>query len=354
MSGTSEGPTLPDWCEAWIDEVIGGPVPAEPAATCDSCAMVHPPERSAAREIRFDPTTKCCTHLPETPNFLVGAILQEPDDTRVPARDSVRARIAAGDAVTPLGLRRTPAYLRHYRLDQPVFGRDPSVRCPHYLLESGRCGIWHHRESTCITWYCKHARGALGMAFWASLRALLRELEEQIAWWCVGRLGLHPGAVARYVAHAGSPGAEALAGAAWGAWDARREEFYRRCAAESAAFSWAEIERSFGPGLLAAVNACRAARARLADTSVPERLRSVPIRVLGEDDTGCRVHAYSRFDAQDVPHRIMRQLPAFDGRPYAEVAREIARNGSEPPDLPTLRRLLDFGVLEEAPENPLS
>ena len=47
----------------------------EKKATCDVCAMARPKNRT---KVHYQPDLKCCTFHPFLPNFLVGAILQDP------------------------------------------------------------------------------------------------------------------------------------------------------------------------------------------------------------------------------------------------------------------------------------
>jgi hypothetical protein len=329
-------------------EALGAPIPREPLATCDRCVMAEPPARHIGEApYRFENSVKCCTFLPVIPNFLVGGALRDEDPAAAPGRESIRMRIAAGEAVAPLGLWQTDEFLGRYDLTQPLFGRSAAVRCPHFVLESGRCGIWRYRESACATFYCKHVRGATGQAFWTALRELLHEIEDQIAWWCVGRLGLHPGAVARMLSRAGAPRDRAEASsAAWGGWTTRREEFYVRCSEEVSGFTWRHVERIFEPRLKEKLATCRAALARLADDSVPSRLRPARFAVLGRDDEVTRVTAYSRFDPQDLPNGLIGLIPAFDGRSTEEVLTKLRRDGGDVPSVAAIRRLVDFGILE--------
>src|SRR5579863_3280623 len=143
--------------------LLPGPIPAETSATCDRCAMVRPVDpESAPPESFFSPQTKCCTYLPEIANFLVGRILADASPDAAFGRATVEARIDAGVEVTPLGLQKTPLFSLVYRASPASFGHATSMRCPHYVVDGGRCGVWRHRESTCATWFCKFARGANG------------------------------------------------------------------------------------------------------------------------------------------------------------------------------------------------
>lgn len=324
---------LPEPFAAWMREALADEPPEEPAATCEDCVMCRAPApRVSEAPLLFDPSVKCCSYLPELPNFLVGAILADGSSEAAPGRRSVRARIAAGEGVTPLGLFQTRAFRERYRPDCPGFGRDASLRCPHFLTDSGRCSIWRHREASCSTWSCKHERGAVGRAFRQALHALLKQVEQGVAAWCVqGGLG--------------ETGAAGKGGGSWGAFDGRPEAFYLECARRSDRLSWGEVREIGGAPVADALAACRAALARLRDPGVPERLSPGEYRVVGSGDAVVRIAAYAPFDPLDVPQPIALLLRHFDGRPTAVVLREIESQRGLRLSQDVLRPLVDFGIL---------
>ena len=69
---------------------------------------MRPSGPAAAGALVFAAETKCCTYVPEVPNFLVGRILDDPDPAFAPGRATVNQRIDARVSVTPLGLGRPP------------------------------------------------------------------------------------------------------------------------------------------------------------------------------------------------------------------------------------------------------
>src|SRR5438132_6724241 len=133
-----------------MDELLAAPIPDEKVATCDDCVMC---KSGAVAPLSFHPELKCCTYVPELPNFLVGRILSDADPCGTAGRASLVARICDGVAVTPLGVGRSPSLERLYsQSGSDLFGRSAELRCPHYQPDSGRCGIWRHRNATCATW----------------------------------------------------------------------------------------------------------------------------------------------------------------------------------------------------------
>lgn len=353
---------LPPLYARWMTALLDGPLPDEPEATCNACAML-PPADAVPGAHYFHPATKCCTYVPALANFLVGGVLAGDESE---GRISVEARLDSGVGVLPLGLAQPPTFAVLYsQTGVESFGRSPSIRCPHYLPATGACGIWQHRPSVCSTWFCKHARGASGRHFWMALHRLLSDLEPRLARWCV--LELDPGAEA--VAHLmalGGPGSEArppalddlaaarVPPAVWGRWRGREREFYRECASLVAALSWAEAATIGGIDTRAFAVAARHVFAAQAATELPSRLRVGPFTVLSMSASGCWVSGYSGFDPLDVPRALLDALPAFDGRPTAAALagiESVHRLRLEPA---LVRRLVDFEILKpvEPPAQP--
>src|SRR4051812_17653680 len=127
---------LPPLYAKWIEELLGGTIPREGRASCNSCAMrpgPTAPRTSGATELFFDPIIKCCTYLPTLYNFLVGRILADTAPDAAAGRASVEKRLADGVGVSPLGLMQTPAFGVLYRQSRRSFGRSHTLKCPHYL-----------------------------------------------------------------------------------------------------------------------------------------------------------------------------------------------------------------------------
>src|SRR5687767_8577752 len=63
---------MPRLFEKWLSQAFKSPIPRESKAHCADCPMC-----GAEAAERFNPSTKCCTYVPDLPNFLVGAILSD-------------------------------------------------------------------------------------------------------------------------------------------------------------------------------------------------------------------------------------------------------------------------------------
>jgi hypothetical protein len=353
---------LPALYAAWIDQLLAGPLPQESNATCDDCAMLAEDTREQARsEAFFNPQTKCCTYVPELPNYLVGRILSDDDPAFASGRATVEERLHLGVKVTPLGLGQPPNFKLLYGTSAAsLFGRSRSLRCPHYLAnEGGRCGVWKHRASICATWYCKYVRGAVGMDFWKAMHQLLLAVEKSLSRWCVLELDIGAQALKHLFPppappdRAGVIDPGALDGIGdpletrmlWGAWAGRELEFYRECGRIVNALDWKEVTVIGGPELQIFARLLREAYAKLLSEKMPERLKVGPIEMISIDQDSCLITSYSSYDPLSVPRQLIEVLGHFDGRTTEEALESIAVAEGVTLDSTLLRQLTDFDVL---------
>jgi Fe-S-cluster containining protein len=317
------------------------------------------PADSSARAVFFDSESKCCTYMPRLWNFLVGALLEDDSPEAAAGRRTVEARIDAGVGVTPFGLARTPVYDLLYARIKDAFGRARSLRCPHYIEEGGRCGVWRARESTCATWFCKYERGAVGLEFWERLHRLLALAEYSLSAWCV--LQLDPGeeAFRALIPRRPPPGGEAISAAdfdhrvdagayrrKWGRWAGREREFYRKAGVLARALPWSQVRELGGAELQMAETLVQDAFRRLMSNEVPERLRTGAIRFTPDEEGGV-LSSYSANDPIRLSHEVLGVLPFFNGQPTTAAIEAIRdeRGLAVSPEL--VRWLVDFGILVE-------
>ena len=340
---------LPPRYSEWICNLLGGTLPEEQVATCHSCVMQA---GEVPEGYRFRADSKCCTYVPALPNFLVGAALRELPAG--PARASLERRLAEPAVCTPHGLYVGEDERRRYQaiVAAETFGRDPGLRCPHYLVESGgQCGIWRHRNGVCATWFCKHERGATSQRFWQALEALLTLVERELSHWCACQL--------LYRTPAPGPtrddGDQPDELPEWAAWLPHIDDYYRRAAALVDDLTWSEVQAIASPDFIPAAARLHAAYAALQPSAMPHpalvqlRRPLIPglVRVSHRDPTSARIVTYSDSDPLELPTAIVDLLPRFDGRPTELVLAELAREGVVlGPEL--LGFLLDFEVLQPA------
>lgn len=359
---------LPPRYAAWMYDLLGGNIPPESHATCADCAMCAPNSLLSQTgvdrqsEARFyDPGVKCCSYLPILWNFLVGDLLTDETSEAAAGRATVESRLAAGVAVTPLGLQRSPVYDTLYRHIGPAFGQTRSMLCPHYLSETGSCGVWRHRESTCATWFCKHERGAVGETFWDRLRQVLRIIEESLARWCVLELELGPSAVAALFpissADAGVPKTAqdfdnlpeiARQRLLWGRWAGREREFYCAAADRVRPLNWQQVAALGGSRLSIHALLARDAYQALISRDLPSHLCARSVQFIPVSAQKCQVITYRSESPLQIPLKIVQVLHYFDGRPTSEAIEAILRDHNLRLAPSVIRKLLDHKVLAPA------
>ena len=322
----------------------------------------------------FDPVTRCCTYLPDLPNFLVGGILSDTDPAAEAGRATVEQRIAAGIGVSPLGLAPSPVFTLLYRNSEGSFGKSRTLACPHLLKDTGQCGIWRHRNSVCATWFCKHVRGKLGRGFWIdSLHPLLQIVETELSRWCVLEMHLATDALRHLISSETWTTDEPAVtgdsidgrvnqkhyGEIWGEWRGHEAEFFRRCAGLVQPLSWTDVISICGPQSRALAQLTQQAWRRLVSEDIPPTVETGEIKLVRIRNATARVVTYSGYDPLDVPADLMELLYYFDGRPTEDALTAIAeeRGFRIEPDL--LRKLFDFGLLvpgqdrrAEPPDSP--
>ena len=354
---------LPPLYARWFDDLLSGEIPAETSATCHDCAMCDTDgEQQTSGRTLFNPQSKCCTYLPELPNFLVGMILADDDPTMATGRTTVEARLKAGLAVTPLGLQKsTKLKLLYQQMEVRAFGRAQILRCPHYISEQGGlCGVWKYRNSICSTWFCKYVRGATGRDFWETAKLLLLNIEGDLSRWCAVQLELDDTALELLMAPPPESGLQRTLTPEdlddlvdldkqrkrWGNWYGREREFFLACAELVAPLEWSEVLAICGSQAKARARLTQKSYQRMTSSQVPERLR-----IGGFTVTEANNEYYSLYSPGmgaggfRVSSRVMRLLPYFDGRPTSEtVSNVVEKEGLRFTD-ELLMRLVDFKIL---------
>lgn len=350
--------SLPPLFDAWARDLFGGPLPDETVATCHDCVMCGPTLREPDR---FLPDVKCCTFYPELPNFLIGAILSDPDPALDHGRAVLRARIEKGMAVVPMGIARTPVFGVLYQQGAGAFGKTRALRCPYFVEDSGGCGIWRYREATCATWFCRYTRGQVGREFWQlTFLPLLKGVEGALSRWCLLQLNIGDTALAAMnlpdPATQSPPilGARELDGTMdpgfyavrWGAWAGREEAFYLACFEAVRGLTWAEVLQIGGIELQIQARQAWLSFQRLIQPQVPEIVKIAPFQAVELLPEFARLITYSAYDPVDVPRALFDLLPYLPGRPLAESLTAISQEtGVQIPDV-AIQRLFDFGVLQ--------
>jgi hypothetical protein len=351
---------LPPLFNAWMEELLGGSLPEETHATCSNCAMLPQPGESRSEEkIFFDPHSKCCTYLPNIPNFLVGRVFRDHSPEMATGRATMEKRLAARVSVTPLGIGQPSSYLLWYNHSKS-FGRSQTLRCPHYIEDGGRCSIWRHREGTCATWFCKHDRGAAGQRFWRdAVHRLLKAVEGALAQWCVMELDLGSTALERVLTLSddfntikeGELEGQVKAAdyrALWGRWDGKEREFYETCAARVDGFKWSDVARICGPRVALLARLTQDVFAQLARTTPEAALRCGSFHLVSLRANVARLSTYNDYDPVEISAPLLNLLQHFQGQPTSEAIADISKLAGVNVAPELVRKLTDFGLLVPA------
>jgi hypothetical protein len=363
-SANASGAMLPPLIACWMDELLGGPIPAETNAICQDCSMCRTPERFVTPNAKtFRPDVKCCTFMPHLPNFSVGGVLGGTSKEGERGRASVEQRIAGRIGVTPLGLDAPATYhLLYANSRTEAFGVSRALRCPHYIDEGGGlCGIWRYRNSVCSTYHCKFVRGAVGRDFWNRLRQLLATVEEGVERWCLSVLDIGVDALAcLFNADLGTPAEKSRLSASlldglvdsalyhrlWGqAWIDREREFYIAAANAVQSLTWSDVTTICGAKLQLHSRLTRDAYHKLIADALPEYLRPGEFSATMAQPGFVILRSYSPNDQVIAPQAMLDTLMLFDGiRTTTEVLEESKRRGVWLTQA-YIRRLVDFAVL---------
>lgn len=345
---------LPELAARWLAAALPGALTAQQRSPCDACPQC-PTADGPALAYAFDPEVKCCAHLPELPNYLVGAALRDLDATS-PGAVSLRARIAGRVAADPLGLGRSAerALIDAHAVN--VQGRSRSLRCPHFAPDSGTCSIHGHRNHHCAAYFCRPQRGRAGHLVWEAVGRLLGAAERAVALHCALEAGLEAAHLASLRADADAPRSvdaatadstvgDALWAARWGPWAGREEALYAACAERADALSWSDVRALGGVDLRVLEEIARARVAARDDAELPERLRVGVHQVLAVGAGGARVVTWSALDPIELPALLLSVLHYFDGRPTAEAFAAIERERGIRLDGPLVQQLRDHLLL---------
>lgn len=308
-----------------LPELFHRQVPLETLATCRQCAMCPPatPGPGLPGESYFDPATKCCTFQPALPNYLVGAILSDPDPGMAEGRGRIQGAIAAGIGCLPIGLVPSTLYFHLYQHRAPdVFGRTTAMRCSYFREGEFNCTIWKHRNATCSTWFCKHVKGQDGQQFWMAARNYVAYLEWLLPRHFALEAGLDPPVEDQGASAPGELGSADIDGrwdrtahlAAWGEWAGREEAFYLACHEKVLALGHDDILRISGthPHDLRG-RALERAYQRMMDPQVPDPLLRNPGLLVWERPGNKRRVSVGGVGGIEISAELLEMLWYFNG-----------------------------------------
>jgi len=228
--------SIPDLYHPFLPAIFHREIPPEPFADCLNCPMIAEKEELIGADLAkpFSPATKCCTFTPRIPNYVVGAILSDPEKSISEGKQRILDRIKSGEGIIPNGVYPTKKYNDyHLAIAEKKFGISKSLRCPYYLNDKYNCTIWKYREAICSLWFCKHLGGDTGADFWKSMTKYFKNIQESLMVYTAQECGLFPvdlyGEGSYYKLYDNPLEQKEQYSKIWGKWERRKEQYYIRC-----------------------------------------------------------------------------------------------------------------------------
>jgi hypothetical protein len=295
----------------------------------------------AKHDLHFSANTKCCTYMPDLPNFLIGLILSDDSSEFAAGRALFERQVLQWAVITPLGAYRPPNYWAEYVRTFQSFGNNDGLRCPYYMHEQGGlCAIWLYRNSRCTTWFCKYDRYSVGVIFWKSMEFLLLNAEKALVQWCILNLGLEDSLSKLF-----PPGGQVDPRVSWGPWTGREREFFIECGKMVSKLTWEEVRLLGGTELHLREKILKQAYSKLQNPKLPERLKHGNFNGKYIGDDMYRVWAYNKLDGLDVPKKIYDLIPEFNGRSVNKILHSIEKNHGVSIDDSMLQKLIETMIL---------
>jgi hypothetical protein len=218
----------------FLENIIEIEVPEEKIATCSSCTLCRS-EQSPYID------TKCCSYYPQLPNFLIGGLLHDNDESLSIGQNKIKLIIQQQKGISPYGLLKPLPYLNtDEKLNSSEFWRRPkellnAQLCPFYFF--GNCSVWKYRENLCMTHFCSSVGGDVGKVFWHKVNQYLKMIETSLAQYAMLQLGWPPAKIKTEKVTTLNFNLEDEEGninqenykKLWGNWAGREEEFYLKC-----------------------------------------------------------------------------------------------------------------------------
>ncbi len=175
---------IPEILAQYLPQELKKPV-VETTANCNDCYKT----KKTSPAPHFDPVSKCCTYYPHIPNFLVGALLENP--LKYPLFHAQFKKLVLNkEYVLPVGVCAPAHYQYLYNKKEWYdFGNRPDLICPFYIPQGGLCGVWEFRSHECATFYCVSDHGKKGEEHWTKVRDHLHIIELTISQEAILQMG---------------------------------------------------------------------------------------------------------------------------------------------------------------------
>jgi len=348
---------LPEVYRNFLPKFFENTIPEETAATCANCTMWRGSEADFPGRIHFSTDSKCCTHYPNLPNYLVGGILSTTTPELEAGRYRIRKTIKSRIGVAPHGILRPKKYsLLLKNSEKEFFGRSKSLICPFYERQRGKCTIRPFWDATCNTWFCKYIAGEDGWLFWTTLKKYLNQMEKALVLYTLYKIGWDPQKIILPETSNSTltiqevddqPPNQETYRDLWRDWVNREEDFYKETFRLVSALTLKTFEKIAGISQKVLLEEVKMKQKSLLKPNLPKILKRNPsLRVEKKGDESYCLVGYSALDPLEVSKRIYDLLDFFDGkRTNQQVCRLIRKHIGAMPDQDLLISLYQFRVL---------
>jgi len=348
---------LPEVYQNFLPRFFKNNIPRETAATCEDCAMWEDSGPGFPGGVYFSRDSKCCTHYPNLPNYLMGALLSTSSSELEAGRSRIRKTIKNRIGITPHGiLRPKKLQLLLKNSEKEFFGRSKLLICPFYERKNGKCTIRPFWDATCNTWFCKYRAGEDGREFWLTLKRYLNFIEKILVQYTLHKMGWDPQKIISTEStnipltlqevDDQAPDSEAYQGL-WKDWVGREEEFYKKTFHLVSALTPKIFEKISGISQKILLGEVKMRQKSLLNPKLPKILkRNLKLQVEKNIDHSYFLIGYSPLDPFEVSKRVYDLLDFFDGkRTNQEVCRLIRNYMGVKPNPDLLTSLNQFRIL---------
>lgn len=305
----------------------------------------------------FSKNSKCCTHYPNLPNYLVGGLLSNKSFELETGRSRIRKTIQSRIGVTPHGILCPRKYLLLLKnTENKFFGRSKLLICPFYEREKKICTIRPFRNAICNTWFCKYSAGEDGRSFWVALKSYLNGVEKTLVQYALQKKRWDP---QKNIPPEFSDGPLTLREVddqpsdpktyrdLWGDWAGREEDLYKETFRLVSALRPKSFEKISGISQKILLEEVKMRQRDLLKPKLPKILiRNPNLHAEKKGDDSYHLVGYSLLDPFMVSKRVYDLLDFFDGRrTLKETCRLIRQHRGAAPDKELLTLLCQYRIL---------
>jgi hypothetical protein len=328
---------LPKIYQNFLPRFFKNNIPEETAATCNNCAMWEGSGPGFPGGVYFSEESKCCTHYPNLPNYLVGALLSNSSSELEVGRSRILKTIKIRIGITPHGILRPKKFqLLLKNSEKEFFGRSKSLICPFYERKKGKCTIRPFWDATCNTWFCKYSAGEDGREFWIALRKYLNFVEKTLVQYTLYKMGWNPQKIilpeppnaplTLQEVDDQPPGPKTYRDL-WGDWVGREEDFYKKTFRLVSALTPKAFEKISGISQKVFLEEVKMRQNSLLNPKLPKTLKRNPkLQVEKNSDNFYFLIGYSPLDPFEVSKRVYDLLDFFDGKRTNQEVCRLIRN----------------------------